>query len=255
MPRRLPTLGLLLFLLLPSTASAGAGGGVVTLIIDDLGYDLGLARRTLALPPPFAVAVLPDSPHARRVSAAAAAHDTVVLLHLPMSVRDVAPGSEHVLTPAMSRAELTGRLEAALRLIPEAIAVNNHEGSELTADPVAMGSVMSVLARNGPLAFVDSRTSAQSVAEEVAMAAGLATTRRDVFLDHDPRPEAVAIAVRYWIDRARDSGCALAIGHPRSTTLEVLEEALAGGLGEGIDRVDLPTYIERCGHRATGAGS
>lgn len=219
---------------------------VLTLIMDDLGYDAALARRTLALPRPFAVAILPDSPLARAVYDDASAHDIDVLLHLPMDAGAPPRTNDTVIAAAMTESEMREGVRAALERVPRAIGVNNHEGSVLTADGDSMAIVMDELRHHHDgLIFVDSRTNPDTVAEEMAHEVGLPTTSRDVFLDHDPAAEAVDRAVDLWLATARRTGCSLAIGHPREATLSVLERRMPRLAGE-FDLVDLRTYIERC---------
>lgn len=229
----------------PCAWSADGDAPTLTLIIDDLAYDSGLARRTLALPRPFTVAILPDSPFARAVLADAGEHDIDIMLHLPMDAGAPARTDAPVIAATMTESEIRERVRAALQRVPNAVAVNNHEGSALTADAEAMAVVMDELHRHGGLIFVDSRTNPDTVAARSAGDAGLAHTSRDVFLDHDPAEEAVDRAVDLWLDAAEREGCALAIGHPRAATLTVLERRLPQLAGE-FDLVDLRTYIARC---------
>ena len=222
----------------------------MTLIIDDLGYDRSEARRTLALPPPFSVAILPRAPHARAIARAARRAGTDVLVHMPMSGSAEAqePG---VLHGDMNRTELQAGVRSALVEIPEAIGVSNHQGSALTANRAAMRAIMQALTRwSRPLLFVDSRTTAATEAERAARAHGLAVARRHVFLDHVRTPAAIEAALRQWLERARRRGCGLAIGHPYPQTLQILARELPRL--DGVERVDLPTYIERCGTTAKG---
>lgn len=221
--------------------------GVVALIIDDLGYDQALARRVLALPRPFGVAVLPDSPLARMVRDSADRRDIDVMLHLPMSgSRNGAEPGRGVVTAGMSADAVRRVVRDGLAAVPEAVAVNNHEGSGITADAEPMATVMAELAAHDDIAFVDSRTHPRTVAATAARAAGLPAASRDVFLDHDPDPEAIERAFDQWLTLAKREGCALAIAHPRPSTLAVLERRLPE-LGDEVDRVGIRTYIERCG--------
>lgn len=219
---------------------------VIALIIDDLGYSPELARRTLALPRPFAVAILPESPLADIVHESADLHDIDIMLHMPMAASPGQNDYDVAIDRSMDVGEIRLQMEHALALVPDAIAVNNHEGSVTTEDGPTMEAVMVSLAEAGDIAFIDSRTSARSVAEQAALDAGLRTARRHVFLDHDPSVEAVDRAVDTWLEFAERHGCALAIGHPRAETLEVLEQRLAR-IGEDFDRVGVATYLERCG--------
>jgi len=219
---------------------------VITLIIDDVGHDYAVVRRTLSLPPPFTAAILPASPYARAAHDEALAHGRDVMLHMPMEA-GAAPAPGHpTLRADMDDAAIRRTLRRALDTLPGVIAVNNHEGSRLTTNRGAMEAVMDELRAGGPLIFIDSRTTAGTQAATAARAADLGTGSRDVFLDHDPSPAAVDRAFDHWLATARREGCALAIAHPRPATLAVLERRLPE-LADRFDRVDLATYIERCG--------
>lgn len=231
--------------LLVLLTSAGAHGATVALVIDDLGHNRERARRALALPPPVAVAVLPEAPYSELIARSATAAGIDVLLHLPMeghNDRLPVPG----LKGGIPDARFRDRVRDALAHVPGAIGVNNHMGSVLTTDRHAMSLLMTELnAAPRPLLFLDSRTTPNTVAEAAAVEAGLGTTARDVFLDNDPSPAAIERQVHRWLRRARTSGCALAIGHPYPETIETLERLLPHI--EGVRRVSLREYVETCG--------
>ncbi len=239
-------------LLLALGIGQAAAAPTAALIIDDLGHNRESARRALALPPPFAVAILPRAPHTRAIARAAGRAGTDILVHLPMEA-ERGRAAPHALLSSMDDATLRERLQQALESVPGAVGVNNHQGSGLTARGSVMEVVMRALAeRSPPLLFIDSRTTAASEAETAARDAGVAVARRHFFLDHREGTEAIARATDAWFERARETGCALAIAHPRPDTMRVLEKKLPRA--EGIERVDLPTYIQRCGTPATGDG-
>lgn len=243
--------GWLLAVALLGTPVFAAERPTVTLIIDDLGYGLEQARRTLALAPPIAVAIIPGTPHGRRVAEAASTHGVDVLLHLPMTGSVQNAADPYTIRPGLHPAALERRTARALEAVPHASAVNNHEGSVLTADREEMERFMSVLAEQRPdMIFIDSRTTAESVAAESAIHAGLMTSARDVFLDHDRSASAIEAEVDRWIAAARRDGCALAIGHPYPETLTVLERELRR-VDTTVERVDLATYVDRCGANST----
>lgn len=230
-------------------AAAGAEAATVALVIDDLGCSADRARRALALPPPVAVAILPETPFAKRIALAAGRAHADVLVHLPMEAQGQAaePG---MLRTDMAHDEFRARVRHALANVPGAIGLNNHMGSRLTGAAGPMALLMKELADGaGAPLFIDSRTTATSRAAQAARAAGVASAERDVFLDHDRRPAAIERQAQRWLDQARADGCALAIAHPRPETFAVLERVLPRA--EGVDRVGIRTYIERCGHPAT----
>jgi len=112
-------------------------------------------------------------------------------------------------------------LDGMLETVPHAAGVNNHQGSRATADAALMAELMPELRRRG-LFFIDSRTTAATVAYDAAERAGVRSASRKVFLDDKPNREAILsqldLAAR---DAARD-GFAIAIGHPHPATIAAL---------------------------------
>jgi polysaccharide deacetylase 2 family uncharacterized protein YibQ len=129
--------------------------------------------------------------------------------------------------------QLVAKLEAALQRVPAAVGINNHMGSRLTTDDEALSVLWPALRRRG-LFFLDSRTTAESVAEASARSSGVPSMSRHVFLDHDLRREAMEVALQAAANRARSEPIVV-ICHPSATVVEVLEEQLprlhATGIG------------------------
>src|SRR5690606_32595213 len=130
-----------------------------------------------------------------------------------------------------------------------AAGVNNHMGSRMTAQREPMTWLMSELQRRH-LFFVDSRTSAATVAAAEAQAQGLAHVSRDVFLDDVRTPEAIAGQLRQGIELARKQGSAVLIGHPYPQTLEVLEKEMPRLKSQGIELIGLEQMIAERGNQA-----
>ncbi|MEO0423122.1 MAG: divergent polysaccharide deacetylase family protein [Pseudomonadota bacterium] len=217
----------------------------VAFVIDDMGYVLDEVDQVLALDGPVAVAVLPDTPYAAAVATRAGDGGREVLLHQPMAPRsgERNPGPR-VLTLQMSARELDAMLTENLARVPGAVGVNGHMGSLLTTHADVMREVMRILRRRGDdLFFLDSFTHPESVGLRQARRHGLPTTRRDVFLDHDPSEG----AVREQLDRlrrlARERGSALAIGHPGTPTLRLLRTAIPTLREEGFQVLSVRELI------------
>ncbi|SCY55930.1 divergent polysaccharide deacetylase family protein [Pseudomonas flexibilis] len=217
----------------------------LSLIIDDLGHDPERDRRVLALPGPVALAILPDAPHATSLARDAHRAGRTVMLHMPMAPADGA----FAWLPNQPPFVWLERLEAALREVPHASGLNNHMGSRMTADDAAMQVLMPELQRRH-LFFVDSRTTPKTVAAANAQRIALASLSRDLFLDHDSRPEAVAAAFQRGLDIARREGSVVMIGHPHASTLAVLERELPKLAAQGIDWIDVPPMIALRGNQA-----
>ncbi|MNG03052.1 Divergent polysaccharide deacetylase [compost metagenome] len=170
------------------------------------------------------------------------------MLHLPM---DPASGP-YAWHPGLSTAELEKRLDAALGRVPHARGLNNHMGSRMTAQRPAMALLMQRLQRDHRF-FIDSRTSAATVAAAEAQKAGLASLSRDVFLDDDQSPAAVAAQFDAALALARKQGSALMIGHPHPATLALLERELPRLRERGFELIDVEMLIALRGNRAMAA--
>jgi uncharacterized protein len=199
----------------------------LAILIDDLGNDEAAVGRIAAWKVPVSTAVLPALPGSERAARQLELAGKEVLLHLPMEPRGypgVRPGPGVVLT-SQSDEEIARVLETDLASVPGAVGVNNHMGSLATADARVMRSVAGVLSRRG-LFFVDSRTTDATVAREAAEAAGVRAASRRVFLDDTQDQDAIRRQLAEAVFRARSEGSTIAIGHPHSITLAVLEHDL-----------------------------
>ncbi|KAA8714429.1 divergent polysaccharide deacetylase family protein [Pseudomonas cannabina] len=220
----------------------------LSLIIDDLGQNPERDSRTLALPGPVTLAIMPDTPHATDFARQAHRAGKTVMLHMPM---DPATGP-YAWHPELPLAELESRLNAALLKVPYAAGINNHMGSRMTAEPVAMAWLMAELQRRH-LFFVDSRTSAKTVAAAEAQRSGLASVSRDVFLDDERTAEAITRQLQTAIKLAKKQGSAAVIGHPYPVTLDVLERELPKLKAQGVEWIDLRSMISERGNQASAA--
>ncbi|WP_313739772.1 divergent polysaccharide deacetylase family protein [Pseudomonas sp.] len=249
--RFLPTALFCLLAGVASTASAQPPKAYLSLIIDDLGQNTERDSRTLALPGPVTLAIMPDTPHASDFARQAHKAGKTVILHMPM---DPATGP-YAWHPELPIATLAERLNAALLKVPFAAGVNNHMGSRMTAQPAPMAWLMDELQQRG-LFFVDSRTSAATVAAAKAQEIGLANVSRDVFLDDVRTPEAIAGQLHVAVELARKQGSVVMIGHPYPQTLEVLEKQMPRLKSQGIEWIPLKQMIaERSNQAMPGHGS
>ena len=226
--------------------------GHLAIVIDDVGRDLEAMEALQALRHPLTFSVLPGAiyaPGAQLRLRADPRRYREIWLHLPMEPMDAAQmfegdeAREDFLRVADSPEALQRKVLAAIEHVPAAVGVNNHMGSRLSADPRAMAAVMESLAPTG-LAFLDSRTTPETVAADAARAAGIPTISRQVFLDHDTRPAAMASALEEAIRQSR-RGPTVAIGHPSPELAAVLEAGLARAHRDKIGIYPLSQLIGR----------
>ena len=224
-------------------AAPAAAQPVVAVMIDDLGERLDEAQRVTALPGPVACAILPHTTHGVAIADLAHAAGKEVLLHLPMESVDDMPLGAGGITLDMSEAEIKQTVQDDLASIPHLVGMNNHEGSLMTQHPGDLAWIMQALHAAGPYFYVDSYTSVDSVAYEVAREQGVAAARRNVFLDDENTAESVHAQWQRLLKLARLHGFVLAIGHPRSATLALLEEELPKLAAEGVTLVPVSRIV------------
>lgn len=200
----------------------------VALIVDDMGNSLEAIYELCALNRALTVAVLPYSPLARETARIARDNNLEVILHLPLESLNNEYDNTHtpgLIHTGMSEEDITRQVEESLGQVPFIKGINTHMGSKVTADPNLMNIILNQIKRHD-LYFVDSRTTAESVAFHVAQKLGIPSAYRQVFLDSEFEEESIKRQLRLLFERARKQGRAVGICHPSPQTLKVLRENL-----------------------------
>ena len=221
---------------LPKAVAAPASvpaGPQLAIVVDDLGNDRAQADSLFRLSYTLTVSVLPHESNSGEIAEEAHRRGYEVMLHLPMATVAGSKDEAIELHPGMASPDVEKTFVAMLDTVPYAEGVNNHEGSLGTADQKLMDELMPLL-RQHDLFFIDSRTTAATVAESAAQAAGVHTARRNVFLDDEQSVPAIRKQFELAIRDAREKGSALAIGHPHPETLQVLGEMLPQAERQGV---------------------
>jgi uncharacterized protein len=222
----------------PREKSHGAHGPArLAIILDDLGSDRAAADAIFALPYHLTISILPNHPHSTEIAQEAHRRGYEVMLHLPMqSVGNETPEAQE-LHPGMPVDEIPPLFEEMMQSVPGASGVNNHQGSQATADSTLMGELMPVL-QSWNLFYIDSRTTAATVAYDTAQRDGVRSAFRNVpFLDDIAEVSAVRKQLQLALKGAQDKGEAIAIGHPHAATLQALREVLPQAKSRGIQLV------------------
>ncbi len=201
--------------------------GFIVLIIDDMGLNHGFASRAVKLPPKVTLSYLPYALHLKKqvTNALQAGHE--IMLHLPMEAhqmmgQDTVP---NILMVSMTPSELEEKINWAFSQIPQFTGVNNHMGSRFTEWPEGMEVLLRSIKKRG-LFFLDSRTTAQSVAFTMAKNMGLPFVQRDVFIDHFQNEQAIYQQLASLENIALKRGYVVAIAHPHPQTMDILEKWL-----------------------------
>jgi polysaccharide deacetylase 2 family uncharacterized protein YibQ len=217
-----------------SAQAPTAGRARLAIILDDLGNDRAAAETIFALPYPLTISVLPNHAHSVDIAEEAHRRGYQVMLHLPMeSVGQGRPEAQE-LRPGMSRKEVSALVSGFLGVVPDVVGVNNHQGSESTTNAALMGELMPVL-RERKLFYIDSRTTAATVAFDAARRAGVPSAFRNApFLDDVAEVAAVRKQLQAALREARGKGEVIAIGHPHPATLKALRDVLPVATSQGV---------------------
>lgn len=223
----------------------------IALIIDDIGYNAALGEQAIALQGAVTFAVLPHTPHGKELAELANSQGKEVMLHAPMSNLANMPLGPGALTAELSKEVFIATLNEDIDAIPHLQGVNNHMGSALTEMAMPMQWVMEVL-KARDLYFVDSYTTAKSVAGKMAMEQNIPTVTRNIFLDNVQTHEDIDREFKKLLKMAQEKGVAVGIAHPYKETLTYLEQALPLLEEQGIELITASQMIE-LQHKATAA--
>jgi polysaccharide deacetylase 2 family uncharacterized protein YibQ len=217
-----------------ATPSEQGEGARLAIIIDDLGNDRAAADAIFALQCPITISVLPNHPRSIEIAQEAHRRGYQVMLHLPMEAMGNERAEAQELRPGMSAADVSRLVDDLVQAVPDVAGVNNHQGSQSTADAALMDELMPVL-RQHNLFYVDSRTTAATVAYDTAQRFGVRSGFRNVpFLDDVAEVGAVRKQLQLALRNARKKGDAIAIGHPHPATLQAMRDVLPEAKLQGV---------------------
>lgn len=213
----------------PSKMTAkDSGSPKIAIIIDDLGYKpISSLNALLDLKFPITFAIIPHLPYSSSNAISLYKNQYEIILHMPMEPGNYPtnnPGEGAILTN-MNEANIREAIRSGFKSVPFCDGMNNHMGSKVTANRTLMRTIMSEV-KERDMFYVDSKTSASSVAFEVAKSMHVPTAQRHVFLDHEDTYEFVIKQLEETREIADKRGLAIAIGHPYPATLKALAEKM-----------------------------
>ena len=216
----------------------------VAFIIDDLGYETEVAKKIMELEFPIALSILPFLQYSEFIAEEGKKNNKEIMLHLPMepSNSSVNPGPGAIKS-YMSEEEIRLAVRECILDFPYAIGMNNHMGSKITEDRKIMQIILEEI-REFNLFFIDSITSKNSIAYEVAQEMGIKTAVRSVFLDNKNDMEYIKGQMLEVQEIALREGEAIAIGHSRINTYYVLKRLIPELIRTGIEIVPVSKLVK-----------
>ena len=221
-------------------------GGKIAIIIDDWGQSMGNCKYLKEIPEPLEVSILPGLRHTKDVARCAVSYNKMTMLHLPLEAlynNDFYP-QDYIIKTTMTAALAQKILNEDLEQLPSISGVNNHMGSKATEDEALMRIIFKELKKKG-LFFIDSMTAHNSVCSRLAYEMDLAFGKRDVFLDNVNTREAIIKQIMTLAQKARHKGYAIAIGHDRHLTMQVLEEQIPWLEAHGFEIVSIKDLLKK----------
>jgi polysaccharide deacetylase 2 family uncharacterized protein YibQ len=208
----------------------------LVIIIDDIGNSYELGNAMVELEGSLTLAFLPHTPYAKILANKAYLQEKEIILHAPMENTVKAALGLGALTEALTETELKQTLKKAIASIPHIQGINNHMGSALTQNKQAMKWVMETL-KDEQLYFIDSLTSANSVAYTLAQQQGLPCLKRHVFLDNDKSTAALGKQWQLALRIAEKYGKAVLIAHPYTESHNFLAQKIPELINQDIELV------------------
>lgn len=214
----------------------------IAIIIDDIGY-----RKTdfsaLSLEGQFTYSVVPYAPYTQTIANAVYNSQREVMAHVPMEAID----NNHLLGKgalrvAMSEQETRQQIRDVLDNIPNVSGINNHMGSYFTTQSKHLGWLMDELSQR-QLYFLDSKTTAYSMAERVAVRHGIRTGHRHVFLDNQLDNQYLTKQFNKLIAISKRYKYAIAIAHPHPQSIAFLREKVETLKSMGIELVPVSRLL------------
>ncbi len=200
--------------------------GRVAIILDDMGDSLEVLQEICELGQPVTISVLPLSLYAEETARIAHENGLEVMLHLPGESLNHQEGNTltaGLIKSGMSEEDVLSLVEESLSRVPYVLGVNNHMGSKITQEESIMRPILDLLKSRG-LFFIDSRTTADSIAFDLARKMGLSAAFRNVFLDSSVGVDFSKKKIIELFRLSQKTGKAIGIGHPFPETLQALRE-------------------------------
>jgi polysaccharide deacetylase 2 family uncharacterized protein YibQ len=212
-----------LTVLLLCSAVFAFGEGKVVLVMDDLGNQRQSGIQSVELSLVTTVAIMPGRPFTKELATLAHQLGKEVIIHSPMANSINFPLGPLGLAKDDGREQLIENVRLSIASVPHAVGLSNHMGSALTQDAEVMGWIMAELKRHD-FYFFDSRTTAQTIAWQIADQTNVPWAMRHIFLDHYKDHDFMTAQWQEAVSRAANGENITVIAHPYPETLVFLTQ-------------------------------
>ena len=218
--------------------------GTICLVIDDFGFSQNdVIKDFFHLNKNFTAAIIPGTPYANIISEYADSVGIETIIHMPMESYEIDETKYLIsLNEKLNSNIVEKRIKSAFSEIPNALGMNNHQGSKATANLQLMKNVARTLKKMDKF-FLDSFTNPESRGFITMRRYGVPTQLRQVFLDHIEDID----HIKYQLDSLRilshTMNIAIGIGHAKPITLQILKEEIPRLESEGYNFINLSEAV------------
>ena len=176
----------------------------VFIVLDDAGASLEQMQQfyEFAEVEKLTIAILPHLKYSNTIAETLYQSGIPYILHMPMEPLGTQNPGEFALLVEHSKEKIDELIRKNIESIPHIIGVNNHMGSYATSDATLMQALLSHI-RERKLFFMDSFTTADSIAKKEAENIQVPFLRRDVFLDNQADVEYITMQFKNAIEIAK----------------------------------------------------
>ncbi|MDR2790686.1 MAG: divergent polysaccharide deacetylase family protein [Campylobacteraceae bacterium] len=206
----------------------------LTIIIDDVAFPKQI-EKILSIPIALSPSFLPPKEGTAYPEEMISGRE-FYMVHLPLEAVNFKRAEKITLLTSDSYETILEKLKKIKEQFPHALYYNNHTGSKFTANLAAMRRLIDAMDELD-LIFVDSRTTADTKAPQIFAEQGRKLLQRDVFLDNTIEEGAIKVQLSIAVEKAKEKGFAIAIGHPHDKTLDTIAKSL--DILEGVEVVYL----------------
>ena len=220
-------------------------GGRIAFIIDDWGMSMSNCKYLKEIAEPIAVSILPGLRHTKDIATCAQENHKLAMLHLPLEAfhnADIYPAN-YIIKTNMSPGLVSRIVDGDLAQLPSIEGVNNHMGSKATESRYLMKIIFRKIKKKG-LFFVDSMTASGTVCAALADEMSVSFGKRDVFLDNVNTRGAIIKQIMELAQKAHRRGYAVAIGHDRHLTMQVIKDEIPYLESKGFQIVSIKELIK-----------
>ena len=195
------------------------------IIIDDFGnqWSPEYIQDYLSFPVPITLSVIPGHIFSKRTAERGHQKGKEIMIHMPMEPLRGSIEKESVkIISGMDKKTITTMMEKAVKDVPHAVGLNNHEGSKGTTDSDLMESFFDIF-HGYNMFFVNSLTTGNTFCKKFAAINKVEYAERNIFLDDINDEKHIEKMFRKGVARVLAGKDVILIGHTRKITSRTLK--------------------------------